>query len=326
MEILFLTVNSGDTCAFYRSAGVVKDLKTKTKHTITIAQMDQAPMNWSFLTQFDLVMMQRAFSKDSFNICNYLKECGIKIWVDYDDNLLALNPENPAYPIYNNADTQASVKGILGLADVVTVPTEYLRQAYSEFNKNIVVIPNAYNDSIFRRPAEMNPRTNHVVWRGPEAHIFDLMSFSREINILTKEFAEWRFMFMGFSPWFLSETQNKGHVPSLDVVMYFKALLSMNASCLHVPLHDNMFNRCKSNIAYIEGSYAGAVCVVPAWWNAPGALPYTGVESYAEAIRTIIKGEVDKVKMNALAWEYISDVLTLSKVNEQRVKIIDSLL
>ena len=100
----------------------------------------------------------------------------------------------------------------------------------------------------------------------------------------------------------------------------------MAPSCLHVPLHDNPFNRAKSNIAWIEGSYAGAVCVVPAWWNVPGALSYTDGPSYYEAIKSVIKGEVDKKKLNAEAWEFIMDTLPLSKVNVERLQIINSLI
>ena len=324
-EILFLTIQNADTCAFYRSSGVIKDLRRKTDHNITLIQWDQAQMNWSLVTQFDLVMMQRHFTKESLNLCNYIKQCNIKLWVDYDDNLFAVNPENATHALYSNPEIQANIKGILGLADIVSVPTEYLRQVYAEFNKNIVVIPNAFNDLLFHRP-ELKPRTNHVVWRGPEAHIYDLMSYSKELNQMTHDFPEWRFIFMGFSPWFLGDTTNKANVPSMDVVIYFKTMFDMAPSCLHVPLHDNAFNRAKSNIAYIEGSYAGAVCVVPAWWNVPGALSYTDGPSYYEAIRSIIKGEVDKAVMNKMAWSYIQDCLTLSKINVQRLQIINELL
>ena len=326
MEILFLTISSSDSCAFYRSSGVIKDLRRKTDHNITLIQWDQVAMNWSLISQYDLIMFQRPFSKESLNLCGYIKQLGIKLWLDYDDNLFALNPENPTYHIYNNPEIQKNIKGMLKIADAVSVPTEYLKQAYSEFNKNIKVIPNAFNDALFFRPEEMPKRTNNIVWRGPEAHTYDIMSFSKEINKCTKDFPEWRFMFMGFSPWFLTDTTNKGHIPSLDIIIYFKTLLDMAPSCMHVPLHDNNFNRCKSNIAAIEGSYAGAVCVVPAWWNFPGTLSYTDLPSYYEAIRSVLSGEVDKEAMNKTAWEYIQDCLTLSKVNEMRIDLINSLL
>ena len=324
-QILFLTVETADTCSFYRSAGVIKDLRRKTDHKITLVKFDQAPMNWSFLTQFDLIMFQRPFTRENLNVCGYIKQCGIKLWVDYDDNLFALNPENPAYALYNNPEIQTNIKNILALADAVSVPTEYLRQAYSEFNKNIHVVPNAFHDTLFTRP-ELKPRTNHVVWRGPEAHIFDLMNFSKEINQLTNDFPEWRFMFMGFSPWFLSATNNKGHIPSQDIVFYMKTFLDMAPSCMHVPLADNMFNRCKSDIAYLEGTFAGATCVVPAHWNVPGSLPYTDGTSYYNSIKSIITGEVDKKALNAIAWEYVCDCRTLSKINVQRLQIINELL
>lgn len=330
-EILFLTLENADSCSFYRSAGVLKDLREKTKHNITLVQITQAAMNWSFLTQFDLVMFQRPFNKDHLNICGYLKQCGVKLWLDFDDNLFALNPENPAIDYYDNPETSQCIKMMLGLADVVSVPVEYLRQVYSEFNKNICIIPNAFNDSFFPRP-ELLPRTNHIVWRGPPAHVFDLYTYLNEINQLTSEFSDWRFTFMGFNPahsilwWFLSNVSNRENIPSADIAIYMKRLFDLAPSCLHVPLVDNAFNRCKSNISFIEGSYAGAVCVVPAWWNVPGALPYTDGKSYYEAIKAIVTGEVDKVAMNMEAWSYIMDVLPLSKVNVERLQILNSLL
>jgi len=327
MNILCLLVSKNDSCAFYRSSGIVPDLRKKLngEHNIDMIQFGDVPLDWSLFIQYDLVFMQRHFSRESFNLCKYLRQCNIKIWLDYDDNLFALNPENPTYSLYNNPDIQENIKGMLKLADAVTVPTEYLRQSYSEFSSNISVIPNAFNDRLFKRP-ELTPRTNHCVWRGPEAHIFDLMGFSQDINKATMEFKDWRFVFMGFSPWFLADTGNKANLPSMDIVMYFKTLFELAPSCMHVPLADNIFNRCKSNIAWIEGSYAGAVCVVPDWWNVPGALSYTDGPSYYEAIRSVLSGDVDKVALNKISWEYIMDVLALSKVNIQRLQIINELL
>jgi hypothetical protein len=105
-----------------------------------------------------------------------------------------------------------------------------------------------------------------------------------------------------------------------------KALWDMAPACLHVPLADNMFNRAKSNIAAIEGGFAGAVCVCPNWWNLPGTLSYNDGPSYYQAIKSVITGEIDKIAYNRILWEYVMDELPLSKINVLRLQIINSLL
>jgi hypothetical protein len=327
MEILFLTSNSSDSCSWYRSAGVVKDLQRKTNDRIAVAEWPKIDLSWAFLTQYDLIMFQKPYTKREFNICNYIKHTGVKLWIDYDDNLFAVNPENAAGPnLYHDPEIQANISGMLKMADVVSVPTEYLKQCLLPHNENIHVIPNAFNDTDLIRP-ELAKRTNQVLWRGPESHIYDLMSYAGAINLCTEEFKDWRFIFMGYYPWFLHQTENKGFQKWVqDIIAYFNYLSALAPSVLHIPLDDNTFNRCRSNIAYIEGSFAGAVCVVPDWWNVPGALPYSNPQQYYEAVKSVLTGQVDKVALNLIAWEYINDCLRLSKVNVLRLELLNSLL
>ena len=302
MEILFLCLNTSDSCAFYRSTGIVKDLQKKINDRIIVADWSKVPLDWGFFSQYDLIMFQKPYTKQELNMCRYIKHLCIKIWIDYDDNLLAVNPENAAGPnLYHDPSVQENIKGILKLADAVSVPTEELRECYLQYNDNIRVIPNAFNDSIFFRP-ELPKRTNQVLWRGPESHILDLMTYADAINKATEQFTDWRFIFMGYYPWFLHETINKGFNKWIqDIIVYHKFIFDLAPAVLHIPLADNVFNRCRSNIAFIEGTFAGAVCVTPDWWNAPGSLPYTDPQSYYDAIRSVLAGEVDKVFQNKMA-------------------------
>lgn len=325
MEILFLTYNSADSCSFYRSAGVAKDLRKKIGHNITVAQWPDVHMNWAFLNQFDTVMFQRPFTPEAAVLCDFIKNMGIKLWVDWDDNLFQVNPENETHETYSKPEIQKSMRNIMNLADVVTVPTNNLKIVLSGLNKNIHVIPNAHNDSIFNRD-NLPRRTNNVIWRGPKSHIADLSQYRNAINKASEEFKDWRFMFLGYSPWFLNDTSNKAYLPMQDIMAYHRCLYDTAPACLHVPLADNPFNRCRSNVAYLEGSYAGAVCVAPDWWNAPGSLPYSDADSYYEALRAVLSGEIDIVVQNKIAWQYIQDELTLSKVNLKRVEVIESLV
>ena len=328
MEILFLAYNLADTCSFYRSAGVIKDLQAKLgkEHNITALQLNQADFTWPLISRFDIVMMQRPCTIESLSLCEYIKQLNIKLWVDWDDDLFHVNPENPTWFNYNKPEVQEVMKKILMLADVITVPTEYLRQVLSPLNQNIVVIPNAYNDTFFSRP-EPGKRTNQVVWRGPAYHIKDIMTYREAIERALTDFTEWRYIFMGgINPsWFLCQQNNIQLYDMMDIAVYMKTLAELAPAAMHVPLHDNTFNHCKSNIAAIEGSYAGAVCIVPEWWNMPGTLSYTDNESYYESLRSVLSGEVDKVAQNIIAWEYIMDELRLSKVNVERLRVINSL-
>jgi glycosyltransferase involved in cell wall biosynthesis len=327
MDILFLCLNTSDSCAWYRSTGVVKDLQRKTNDKIIVADWSKVRMDWDILTQYDLIMLQKPYTRQELKMCYYIKHCGIKLWIDYDDNLLAVNPENAAGPnLYHDPAIQENIKGILKLADAVSVPTEYLKQCLLSYNENIFVIPNAFNDSILSRP-ELPKRTNQVVWRGPESHILDLMTYSGAINQCTEEFSDWRFIFVGYYPWFLHETTNKGFNKwILDIIVYYKFLFDLAPSVVHVPLFDNVFNRCRSNVAYIESSFAGAVTVCPDWWNVPGSLPYSTPQQYYEAVKNVLSGHVNKKALNIEAWEYVMDCLRLSKINVLRLELINSLI
>jgi hypothetical protein len=324
MNILFVVPEKYDATSFYRAGGIVRDLQRKSSHRIDVKQWSETVFHWQLLSEYDIIMLQRPFTKVSADLCHYVKDMNKPLWVDYDDNLFALNPENRSFQTYNDPDTQANVRECLKMADVVTVPTEFLRQAYKQFNTNIQVIPNALNEDLLRR-TELPKRERRMVWRGPEAHIYDMMTYGKEINLATIEFPDWNFLFMGFYPWFLAETNNKDFLPALDIIMYFKKLAEKCPAGMFIPLHDNTFNRCRSNIAYIEGTWAGACCITPGWWNVPGALPYNNAEEFLSAMRAVMSGEVDTVAQNNIAWEYVKDCLSLSKVNVMRLNVINEL-
>jgi hypothetical protein len=324
MEVLFICHSKNDATSFYRAGGISHDLAKQSGHDITVIDWADTEINWQVLSEFDVIMVQRPFSKESLILCQAIKNCGRKLWIDYDDNLFAVNPENDTYLLYSDPKTQATIKQILSLADVVSVTNEYLRQTYIEYNKNIWVIPNAFNDLLIKR-GEIAKRDKGVVWRGGANHIYDLQKYGLVINQLMAEHPDFRFLFWGYYTWFLSDAPNKGYISPTDPVIYFQKLFKLLPSVIHVPLNDDPFNRCRSNTAYIESAFSGAVCVCPSWWNMPGSLPYGDVQGYYEAMKSVLSGQVDLVGMNRESWEYVNDCLLLSKVNKKRVELLKSL-
>jgi hypothetical protein len=333
-KILFLNPDRAHTCSFYRSGGIVKDLRHQldSNYVIDVISWPDLPTDWQMLSNYDLFMIQRPYPSSAVALCEHVKQMRIPLWLDYDDNLFNVAPENRAWQVFDDPKIKSQVKRMIQIADVVSVTNEDLKAAYLPMNKNTVVIPNAFNDTLFDVNRELPERYKTVVWRGSDTHIYDIMKYSPAISQCTNDNPEWEFAYMGYNPWFMAgkngETpKNTNFIRAMDIMDYMQAGFELRPSVIQVPLHDNIFNRCKSNISFIEGAYWGAMSIVPEFWGEiPGTLSYNSLETYYEALRSVVAGEVDCVAQNKLGWEFVKDNLLLSKINKLRVEVIKNLV
>ena len=329
MKILFVNPDSRHTCSFYRSAGIARNLRNQlgSDFTLDVASWANVDISWSGIGDYDMIMFQRPWSKPMAKFCGHVKEMGAKLWLDFDDNLFTVGPENKAFQIFGNPEVQDSVKEMIQIADVLSVTTEDLKNDLAKLNDNIVVIPNAFNDGIFDVNRKLEERDNTVLWRGSDTHIYDMMTNAPAITKCTEEHPEWEFTYVGYNPWFLPASKNIKFVRSMDVIDFFNTVFDMKPGVVHIPLNDTNFNRCKSNIAFIEAAYWGAVALVPEWWGEiPGTIPYSDNDSYYEGLTSLLNGTVDLEAMNKLAWNYVKKNLLLSDVNKLRVDVIKKTL
>jgi len=326
MRVLCLVYSRTEASGFYRTGGVIPDLRKKMPGVeFDLVQWDEVVLHWQVIMGYDLIMMQRPFSQEAMNLCGYIKNFHIPIWVDYDDYLLDVPSSNPRSRIYTPAVVEM-IKNIIKLADVVSVTTQAMATALKDLNSRIVVIPNAFNDTILSTKQIVGKREKLIYWRGTESHLFDLLIFAESVNKLTHDLEDYQFLFQGFRPWFLEPRENIFQMDELDLMLYFAQIMKQKPAVMQVPLNDSLFNRCKSNIALIEGSYFGAICVVPDWdeWRLPGAMTYKGIDDFYDVVKAA--GLADKKVPNARAWEYICDNLLLTKVNVKRIELINSLV
>ena len=331
MKILFVVWNMIDTCSLYRSGGIAPDLRKKLKIDIEVVPFDNE-FHWANLIDYDLIMLQRPLTQMALQMSFYAKNLGIPIWVDYDDLLIDVPWESKLYERYNDQVKQ-TIKNIIRMADAVSVTTPLLKQELAPYSDNIHVIPNAFNDHIFR-VRELPPKRQKIIaWRGGDTHDADLMAIREPITRAFEEYPDWVFSFMGLRPRFFDEYPNVKYYPVTDPMMYFANIQSSAPVLFHIPLKDNKFNRGKSNIAYIEAAQFGSVCLVPYWeeWKLPGVIHYGDFEhSYYQAISTTITevlADGNSIRNKAsMAWEYVNDNLRLSKINELRAELVKSLL
>ena len=329
MKLLVLTVNKNDSTSFYRANGVLHDLKNQMQIEITSMDFkDLRDMSWATLFLYDAIFMQRPYQSVACKMAQYCKEINLPVWVDFDDQLLDIPKDNRSHQIFSNPEIQKNIIKTIQLANVVTVSTELLKDSFKELNNNIHVVPNAFNDKLFNYREKKVKTNKTAMWRGSDTHNLDLFYYGDQIFNAQNKYSDWDFLFFGFNPWFIPEEKNRKHINATDPVLYFKQIYNIAPRVMHVPLLNSIFNKCKSNIAYIEGSFSGAVCLVPDWdeWKLPGAITYSSADEYGEKLELMLNEKINFNKYNSMAWEYIMDNLRLEEVNKKRVEILNSLL
>lgn len=313
-----------DATSFYRGVGPLSSLQNKG----LVELMYHDKPDWTVMKHVDAVFVQRPHLPDYLHIIDIAKKYGKPIWVDYDDLLTRVSDCNPARYNYWRQDVQDTIKACLKNADIVTVSTQPLADAWKEFANKFIVVPNAWDDELYPKPKAL-PESDkpNMLWRGSGGHDEDLWSVTEGIaNLANNQDYNWYFIGMPF--WYTLRELQRHVEPKVaawnDLPQYFKLLETLNPTVMLTPIVDNPFNRCKSNIAWIEGSWAGAVSVAPNWgeWVKPGIVNYGAGKSFEDAVKEAVDFSKSK---SAESWAYIESELRLSKVNELREQVLREL-
>lgn len=247
------------------------------------------------------------------------KVANVPLWVDYDDLYTAF-PDwcHLQQDDYGVAAAVDNMRQCVALADVVTVSTEALRC----LRRDAVVIPNALNTYIW--PCASNlPRQKVVSWRGSGGHNGDVEPVIPALQSFKAGRPDWSLHFFGRIHW-RAKPLGTAHAYR-DIFSYMESFKNTAPAVHIVPLADNDFNRAKSNIAWLEASAVGAMTIAPGFeeWKRPGVLNYYSTEGFEAALNMAVSvSEGERAKAVAASRAYISEHLTLAKVNQQRIEIL----
>lgn len=306
-------------CSFYRSMGVLP-------HTGFDVELLNN-VSFEFLTGGNILYVERPDKTNFIQSIRMAKEMHLKVWIDFDDNLFCLPIDNPCESHYNNLNTQKIMVEAIKSADVVTVATEEIKKELSKFNDNIIVIENAFNNINFRLKKNFS-ENNIVLWRGSSTHENDVLTYVDEINGCMKKHKDWEFKFIGKLPFSLMRNFcKKEQLKEMYIIDYFKYIKDLNASIQIVPLVFNKFNLAKSNIAWIEATYAGSVCLAPDMpeWRKPGIVNYSTCREFYKNLDDLMKNKNLRKEKYFESFEYIKKNLLLTDVNKKRISVIKSL-
>lgn len=327
--------NYKDATSFYRGLQPINEMRRQVPdwNAVTLS-------NWMChtLDNIDGLFMQRPFAEEHWAIMEMAKAINLKVWIDYDDALSTVMTDNPTFKVYNKESVRKAITNIVSNADIMTVTTEELKNLYAKVNPklDIRVVPNAFNAHrlLHHRPAKLPSRNPLVLWRGSQTHHRDVAGFALQIVSAAREekFSKWIWSFIGDNLWFLTDKMPKGRTvlhEGMDVFEYHEQIVKMAPSVMIVPLHDNQFNRCKSNIAWIEASFAGAVTIAPDWeqWRKPGVLRYNTAAEFDQCLRSVLEGQVDIEAEADKSWTYIREHLFLGgPPTKQRLEVYKEIM
>jgi hypothetical protein len=315
--------------AFYRSIGVFSYLN-KLAPDITISVPES--ISWAALSGVDIFYMQRPQTDRDLTALKMARDFNLPVWVDYDDLLHEIPRYNPGWDYYRKAPAQPlkNIAEAIMHADTVTVSTSNIRDYYLKYNKNIYVIENTHND--YRYPLQKTVDTaNNVNWRGSNTHREDLLSIATYLFDIAKRYREWQFSFIGNDLWYMTERiQQCIHIKECDPIDYFKFIKEWKSAIQIVPLLNNKFNAAKSNIAWVEATYAGSATIVPDLpeFRCHGAILYNPDDgsTFLYQLEKCIKSKAYRQEKYEESFDYIQDNLLLSKINRKRIEIIEKLI
>lgn len=207
----------------------------------------------------DVIIIQRHFPA-AFTEKALRTIVGLKVPIVYDLDDMFLDVP-PFHPDYNDLSPRAPyIKWILKEADLVTVSTTPLQEALKKYTtRPIHIQPNLVDWSLFDAPSRPRNRQFNLLVSGTPTHQGDWSIIEEPLaEILNIHRDNVNAIFFGELPKRFSDHPAVRLVNfQADYRSYASRLRELDIHAALVPLEDTKFNRCKSNIKWLEYSAAG---------------------------------------------------------------------
>jgi len=234
-------------------------------------------------SEADIVMWQRQYLPESLMLTRALKQKGIIVGSNIDDNVWKLPDGNPAKQIYQG-ETLARYEQILREVDFLTTSTPYLKKLALKFNPNVYVERNLvephYNEFVAPGRDKGQEDTIRIGWHLTVHHSSDAEIIKDVISAITQKYSQVRWIMMGWLPPSVAKLpKNKWeYFDFVPVDAFYPALASLDFDIGIAPLQDNPFNWGKTHRKFSEYAILGIPCILSP------ILPYLGLDKEEVAI------------------------------------------
>lgn len=251
-----------DACAMYR-------MFMQYMHTPnSIFMFHEVGVDMGPISTCDVAVVQRLCTQENYKALERIKQLGVKLVYDLDDNMWAIPTYNPAHAMMKKLEP--GFRMCASLCDVVTVSTEPLRVAARQalgWKTRVEVMPNCIDLEWFRPVPEhlRKPKNEGEVvlgWAGTNTHTGDVEKIFAMLPALLEKFPKLRIELVGLP--LPAELKNHPRARERDFVkigQWPSRWASWQWDMSIAPLDENKFNNSKSNIKMLEAAAIGIPCV-----------------------------------------------------------------
>ena len=287
----------------------------------------------------DIVIVERTWRpsdnplNDAEQLVGKLRRDGARFIYSIDDNLLDLKLDEPARENLTMQQLMA-IRYFIRKADGVIVTTDPLKDRLAPLNKSIAVVQNALDERLWRREpsseiSESRKRRKVIGYMGTHTHDADLMMIAQALITVARkhppDLIELHFI-GGFADSAVLGAFGDVPIKVLDVgsnVEYPKFARWMVDNVFWdlavAPLVDNDFNRCKSDLKFLDYSALGIPGIysrVAAYDRTvqhmeTGYLSNNDIQSWIEAIQLLLSDDRLRQTLARNAREYVFSNRTL---------------
>jgi len=267
-----------------------------------------------YITKF-LNLREHNTNRDTKQYC--------KTVFDMDDNLYAVPIDNPVQQQVESL--KHNFQACLQEADGVTVSTPQLKKLYEKINPNIYINPNGIDFNIWDKLKTKHTKKIRIGWRGAFGHRDDLELIRGALTAIMKDY-DVTFVTLGWGG-FKSDFPVEKHQHTESIFDYPDKLASLNLDLAIVPLVDSAYNRCKSNIAYLEYSALKIPTVLSPVENQKGMVALEAQSNFEwyQALEKLIKDKEYRLKLGEDAYKFVKENYDIKKLSHPLAKWFEEL-
>lgn len=240
----------GGACGYYRIRLPFEWLN-HAGHLMT--HTDYTQTNHPTMQGAGIVVGQRIGGQEIDTLWYQLRQAGVKLVWETDDDLWSMDESNPAR-LHITDMTRYWMESALSQAHLVTTTVPHLADAMRRFNPNVVVIPNAIDPALLKAERKHAERLT-VGWAGGSSHHDDFRSVVGALRTVTDPRGDVDFHSVGVDYGKDFGLYHNRHTPWRASMLDYYSGIDFDIGI--APLLDTPFTRSKSPIKAIEYNALG---------------------------------------------------------------------